>query len=274
MLKIGELSKLSRLPIKTLRYYDELGLFKPSRVDPVNNYRYYSADQLTRLNRILALKELGLTLEQIRLLLEKDLPASQVVGMLRRRQVELLQEINDHQSMLEKIEIRLSQFEQEGMMSEIEVVIKSVPALWIASVRGVVPTYPDQGSLWGQLMQVMEKESVKFNNPCFTIDHDDDYKEVNHDLEVCFPLDGEVKLPAPAVVRQLPAVAEMASLIHHGPFNTLYLSYQEMIKWLDTRGYQIVGPGREIYVYCGEGESRQDDPSYVTEIQFPVQRVK
>jgi len=140
MIKIGDFSKLSLLSVKTLRYYDEMGLLKPVQVDRFTGYRYYSASQLPRLNRILALKEMGLTLEHIRMLLEKDLPADQVLGILRRRQVELQQEIQVSEAMLRRVEVRLRQFEQENYMPKNEVTIKSVPALWVASVRGVVPT--------------------------------------------------------------------------------------------------------------------------------------
>jgi DNA-binding transcriptional MerR regulator len=68
MLKIGDFSRLSLASVKALRYYDELGLLRPARVDELTGYRYYSASQLTRLNRILVLKDLGLSLQQIALL--------------------------------------------------------------------------------------------------------------------------------------------------------------------------------------------------------------
>jgi DNA-binding transcriptional MerR regulator len=89
MFKIGDLSKLSRVSVKTLRYYDEIGLLKPAQVDRFTGYRYYSFDQLPRLNRILALKDLGFSLEQIAQVLNEGLPPAQLRGMLRLRQMEL-----------------------------------------------------------------------------------------------------------------------------------------------------------------------------------------
>ena len=59
MIRIGDFSKLSRVPIKTLRYYDEMGLLKPLHVDDFTGYRYYEYEQMTHLYRILALKDLG-----------------------------------------------------------------------------------------------------------------------------------------------------------------------------------------------------------------------
>jgi DNA-binding transcriptional MerR regulator len=71
VLKIGEFARVNQVSIATLRYYDHCGLLKPLALDPETGYRYYSLDQLPRLNRILALKELGFPLEQIAQLLEE-----------------------------------------------------------------------------------------------------------------------------------------------------------------------------------------------------------
>jgi DNA-binding transcriptional MerR regulator len=273
MIKIGDFSKLSLLSVKTLRYYDELGLLKPVRVDNLTGYRYYAAAQLSRLQRIMALKDLGLSLQQITMLLDGDLPASQMMGMLRRRQVELRQEIGQHQAMLDRIEARLRLFEQENNMSIVDVTIKSIPALWVVSVRGMAPTYPEQGHLWNQLHASMRKADVEPQLPCFTIDHDPEYRDRDHDLEVCyFVREGTVVEP-PAAVHQLPAIETMASLVHHGPYLTLPNAYSQLLKWLDENGYQICGPNREIYIYSGEGPVHQNDPSYVSEIQFPVKKI-
>src|SRR5260370_33224735 len=90
--------------VKALSYYDELGLLKPSRVDEFTGYRYYSASQLTHLNRILAMKDMGLSLEQITLLLDKELTPDQIRGMLRLKQVELLTQLEEGQARLGRIE--------------------------------------------------------------------------------------------------------------------------------------------------------------------------
>jgi len=98
--------------VKTLRYYDEIGLLKPAQVDRFTGYRYYSEDQLPRLNRILALKDLGLSLEQIGRLLDDDLPPAQLRGMLRLKQAEIQQCVEEEQARLARVEMRLRQIEQ------------------------------------------------------------------------------------------------------------------------------------------------------------------
>ena len=82
MFRIGEFSRLSRVSVRMLRHYDQLGLLTPAQIDPSTNYRFYAADQLPRLNRILTLRELGFSLEQIGALLETNLPSDQLLGML------------------------------------------------------------------------------------------------------------------------------------------------------------------------------------------------
>src|SRR5258705_13654304 len=104
MFKIGEFSRLSRVPVKTLRYYDEIGLLKPAHVDPFTDYRHYTLDQLPRLNRILALKDFGLSLEQIAQLMRNDVSAEQLRGILRLKQAELQHELDATQARLARIE--------------------------------------------------------------------------------------------------------------------------------------------------------------------------
>ena len=142
MFKIGEFSKLSHVTVKTLRYYDRIGLLKPATVDRFTSYRYYSADQLPRLNRILALKDLGLSLDQITRLLDEALSPDQIRGMLRLKQVELREQLEEEQTRLDRVEHRLRQIEKEGTMPEYQVVIKKVEPQLIASIRDMLFLYP------------------------------------------------------------------------------------------------------------------------------------
>ena len=98
MFKIGDFSRLSCVPVKTLRYYDELGLLRPAHVDRFTGYRYYAIDQLPRLNRILALKDLGFSLDQTIQLLNDELTPAQMREILRMKQAELHQRVRDEQA--------------------------------------------------------------------------------------------------------------------------------------------------------------------------------
>ncbi|MGE7111946.1 MerR family transcriptional regulator [Lysinibacillus sp. NPDC047702] len=89
MFKISEFSRLSRIPLQTLRYYDQLGILKPTKTDKSTGYRYYSAEQLLEINRIIIFKELGFTLQQIAQLLQEEISAEQIRGMLRLKESEI-----------------------------------------------------------------------------------------------------------------------------------------------------------------------------------------
>src|SRR5512134_2583878 len=102
MIRIGDFSRLSRVSIKTLRFYDEMGLLKPVSVDRFTGYRYYEFDQLPRLYRILAFKDLGFSLEEIGCLLEEELSAEQMRGMLKLRQMEIRQRVEEEAARLER----------------------------------------------------------------------------------------------------------------------------------------------------------------------------
>src|SRR6266851_5683842 len=135
MLKIGEFSRLSQVTVKTLHHYDEIGLLKPSHVDPVSDYRYYTLDQLPRLHRIMALKALGLSLEEVAQLLLEDLPPEQIRGMLRLKQTEAQRRVHEEQARLAQIEFRLRQIEMAGMMQSVDIVIKRIEPFFALTLR-------------------------------------------------------------------------------------------------------------------------------------------
>jgi DNA-binding transcriptional MerR regulator len=133
MLKIGEFSRLSQVTIKTLHHYDELGLLKPAHIDPITNYRFYAVEQLPRIHRIMALKEMGLSLEQIGILLEKELSTEEMRGMLHFKQAEIQQEMREAQRQLSMVEFRLRMIEAEINFPELDVVMKRLEPMRVLS---------------------------------------------------------------------------------------------------------------------------------------------
>ena len=158
-------------------------------------------------------------------------------------------------------------------MSKYDVVIKKLEAIKVASVRGVVPTPPDQGSLWEELMCTLEAQKARIIGPSMAIYHDPEFKERDWDIEVTMPVGGEIAPEGRIRVYNLPAVATMACVVHNGPFATIGEAYDALAKWIDANGYQIVGPGRELNLRLPEPSYNQNDPNTVNEIQFPVQKV-
>jgi DNA-binding transcriptional MerR regulator len=270
MLKIGDFSRLSQIPIDTLRYYDALGLLKPATVDPVTGYRFYAYHQLGRLNRILALKDLGLSLEQIGAMLEGEVSAEQLNGMLMLKRAEIAQHIDSEHERLERVEARLKQIEREANMPAIDVIIKQVRPQLVASIRRVMPSYDTVLPLYDELMDYLETHNMTQGRP-ITLWRDEGYRDQEVDTEVVVTLNAPVPESDRVKVYELPG-GSMASIVHNGAYKRLYKAYGSLNAWIDANGYNIIGSAREHYHYSEDPRS-WDDESYVTEIQFPVEKM-
>jgi effector-binding domain-containing protein len=268
MLKIGDFSSLAQVSIKTLRYYDDRGLLSPAYIDPETSYRYYSASQLSRLHRILALKDFGFSLEQIATCLEEKVTAEQMRGMLLLRQAEQQVRVEEERDRLGRLQSRIRLIEQESSMSQ-EVVLKQVPPQWVASVRETIANYPAVGALYPRVITGVGP-GVVGQAPCFAMWHDTEYRESNVDSEAGIFLKEPVTATGDVRVYELPA-ATVASAIHAGSYQRLQEAYDALLRWVGDNGYQVAGPIRELYLQNSQ-PVRQDDESYITEIQVPITR--
>ena len=270
MFRIGDFSKLSRVPVKTLRYYDEIGLLKPREVNRFNRYRYYAIEQLPALYRILVLKELGFPLEQIRLLLQENLTPDQLKGMLQLRRAEIEQQIEASRQQLAQVETRLRQIEQGGKLPHYDILLKSVESQWVAAVPGIISSYEQSGVIFDQLFETvlsfLDQRNLKACGPGVVI---------YGDAEESIPVEAALIIPRPVPgssrvkVYQLPAVKRMATVLHHGSFITLSEAYQALMDWIRANGFRSYEPVREVYLKYEHGG---DPNQYVTEIQFPVKK--
>lgn len=157
-------------------------------------------------------------------------------------------------------------------MSTYDVVIKKIEPLTIASVRGVVPTPPDQRSLWDELLAYLQEKDARMIGPPMAIYHDKEFQEHDWDIEVVMPLSEEISSNQRVNVYELPGAEKMACVVHTGPFATIGEAYDALAKWIGQNGYQIVGPGRELNLRLPEKLGDQHDPNTVNEIQFPVEK--
>jgi effector-binding domain-containing protein len=270
MFKIGDFSMLSRVSVKTLRYYDEIGLLKPVKVDRFTSYRYYSAEHLPRLNYIIALKDMGLSLEEIATLVNNQLTPHQMRDIFVLKRGELQRRVSEEQRQLERVEKLLVQLEKEGKMPDYQIVIKKLEPMKVASVRGTVPTYHDISILFDKMSPLFQNHASAIVGPPIAIYHDMEYREKDVDIEVAMPIAGDLSLPEPIKVGELPGVEEAASLIYKGPYETISQAYQALMAWCEANGYELAGPDREVYLTSPE---KTTDPSdYITELQQPVKK--
>jgi effector-binding domain-containing protein len=257
--------------VKTLRYYDEIGLLKPVKIDRFTGYRYYSADQLSRLNYIISLKNMGLSLEEIATLINNDLTPHQMRDIFILKKGGLQQRVNEEQRRLEQVDKLLKHIEKEGTMPDYQVVIKKVEPQLIASIRAVLPTYGDIGQLYGELFGYLGGQGITTPaGPTMFICHDPEFKESDVDVEAGVPIGKAIPGADRIKVYELPGMAAAACTVYQGPYENIGEAYRAIMAWAESHGYQITGPDRELYL-TSPNDTR-DSNQYVTEIQFPVKK--
>lgn len=281
MYKIGEFSQLGQVSTRMLRHYDKLGLLTPGQIDPFTGYRYYSIDQLGRLNRIIALKALGFSLEQVSdlLLQGESPPAKEMRGMLRLRQAEIEQELRQGRERLRQIEARLRQIEQEGQPPAYEIVVKGVPGCTLASVTAIVPTLDDMAGycerLYHRLYADLSRHNIQPLQPEITLYHTDEYRETDLKVEIGLPIDPRHLKndwsQAPFAVRSLAAVDQAAALIYEGSFANLTDAVLVLLAHVGRLGYRLDGPLRELHLSGpAHPDDRPDPAEVVLELQLPI----
>ncbi len=270
LLKIGEFARIGQVSIATLRYYDQCGLLKPDVLDPDTSYRYYSFDQLARLHRILALKEMDFPLEQIAHLLAENLSLEQLRGMFILKQVQTQRLIDTEQARLTRIAARLRQIEQEGKMPAYEVVLKQVDPLLVASIRDRIPSIGEQSHLYRRLCAYLDQQDMQCSQTSMLLlhsRHEFNGEDMSIDVEVAIPVPTTLPGNEQIHIRSLPG-GLMACTMHTGDDLFLGRAYVALYRWMKDNGYQIIGPPRLVY----HQRAKQVDLSQaVTEVQFPVE---
>jgi len=287
MLKIGEFARLAQVSVRLLHYYDHLGLISPACVDRSSGYRYYSVDQLPRLHRILALKDLGLSLEQVAYLLDGTLSAEELHGMLLLKQAELRQRVAEEQARLDRVQARLRLIEQEGSLPEIDVVVKSVPALHVLSLRRAVEFHQPPHYVFYEASAALRAhglraavETIMCRYHSFYMMQQYGLKQARRNLfEAVYVFDPAVAhedIPLEnggrLRVRDFPTVEMMACAIHCGTDNERQMAHHGLLRWISANGYALAAPMREVYLWRGSPDITSNE--HVTEIQHPIRKLE
>lgn len=275
MFTIGDFAKHGRVSVRMLRHYDALGLLRPARVDPVTGYRSYEAGQLARLNRVIALKELGFSLEQVGAVLDEKVGTQELRGMLRLRRAELETAAAEAAARLVQVETRLRTIESEGTMSADEIVVKSLPPVRLAELTGVAASYAPQdvgpviGPLYEDLCRRVETAGVVPTGPGLAYYEEAPGGEpgsvlVHAGLPVASAVRAEDLGPGVRIV-ELPGVERAATVVHRGPMDGVLPTAQALARWIDAHGHRSAGYARELTLACPE-----DREEWVTELQEPL----
>jgi DNA-binding transcriptional MerR regulator len=276
MFRIGEFSRIARVSCRLLRYYDELGLLKPARIEADTGYRYYSAAQLPQLNRILILRELGLSLEQIAQAMREELPVSTLRGMLLTRRAEVERTMQTEAERLRQIETRIAQIEADGRLPADDVMLRREPPRALLSMRRTIGSFAEGVRLLGELAQrVPARVGDAVLGPLVAIAHSPEFEPESIDVEFGFFLETAARGPLPGAggfalsVRELPAVERLAVCVRIGPPQEAHLTTARIGRFIESSGYRICGPNREVFL---QRPSPARMHEAVVEMQFPVER--
>jgi len=279
MLKIGDLSKLAHVTIKALHHYARLGLFMPAWIDRYTGYRYYTLDQLPRLNRILALKDMGFRLEQIKEIIEENLPPERLRLMFDQKQSELQQHLMTEQARLNRVAERLRYIEQEGCQPGYEIAVKTIPPQTIASMRATLPSSIPGVEKLTEMRQAIfdwvDWAGLRSNSQWIVLYHNQTYNEERSDVEIGLVVAEPVQL-APrqrskqVSLRMLSGIETAASTLHPGGLESNTRdAYSALYTWIERNGYNTQGQSRELLL----DDSFPEIASIFTEIQVPVESI-
>ena len=273
MFRIGEFSRIARVSARLLRYYDELGLLKPGVVDAATGYRYYTSSQLQRLNRILVLRDLGLSLEQIGGVIDQDASADRLRAMLELRRADAERTLAEESARLRQIETRIAQLDSgEGVD---DVLMRAEPARRIVAVRDTVGSFVEARQIIGELARTLPKRMPRESlGSIIGIAHSAEFEPDAIDVELGFVWTGEHP-PAlqqvghrPLHLRELPAVAHMATCVRVGLPEHAHLITGKIGRYVESNGYRLSGPSREVFLRPPRPDHMEES---VVEMQFPVE---
>lgn len=277
MFRIGEFSRVAQVPASLLRYYDEINLFKPIESDRHTGYRYYSVQQLTQLNRIIALKDLGLALDQIKSLIKDEISSDEIKGMLTLKKAQIEQTIQAEAMRLKAVESRLQLLERQRQFQDDDVVLKSIPAQPFLGMRSSFAGFAEALAVISQMEKIVPiTVEAKSLDRFACLIHGELYRDRNMDLEFGFILKHNLDLAIPLPngnsleVQELPAVETAVTAIRYGGPEQGHLAYSAIGTWAENHQYQLTNPGREVFIVPPKAGHESE---MVVEIQLPVKAI-
>ena len=266
LLQIGDFARITGLPVRTIRYYGDLGLLSPAEVDPSSGYRYYRVSQAERVSRLLALKECGLSLEEIRLVLDDRLTPEEFRDLLEARVDELARESARITERLQRARAQLDLLTRRLEQTMPEVTIKNTERTTIAFIREQIGGVEEIAPMFPRLFNAVDVEASV--GPAANVYHYFSEDGTSIDLEAAVPVPDDYTPSVPAKTRIIEP-AMVASVTHHGAFNRLHEAHAQLLAWVEANGYTVSGPAYEWNLVCTEPVT-QDNESYVTEVQVEV----
>lgn len=266
MFRIGEFSKMTKTTIKTLRYYDEVGLLKPAQVDVDSKYRFYTTDQLIQLHKIVALRQAGLSIEEVLSIMA----GADKKKILHLRRAEIKSQLEEAKKQLSFIDFILSEKEEDFFM-DYQAIIKELPKCIVYSKKLTVPNY----DAYFQVIPAIGEEVKKLNPTlkcavpeyCFIAYLDGEYKDRDINIEFCEAVESFGVESEDIKFKEIDSVTAV-SVMHKGAYKDLAKAYAFAFKWVEDNNYIILDNPRENYIDGIWNKEKEED--WLTELQIPI----
>ncbi len=270
MIRIGEFAQRTGVSVAALRHYAALGLLEPSYVCKESNYRFYEADQVAELHRILHLKSLGFSLVEIGEMIHHPPSTEEMSRKLEARRRACEARVQVERQKLKQLELQILIVKGLQKMTTNDVKTLLIPETTVAAIPLVLPTNEQAEQLLGEtfnrLFTSLKDQGIEPTGPCMAIWHDTPEDVVDESLEVAIPVSPSAQSAGVFEVVNLPE-QQVAAITHTGPFAEFQTCHILLKEWMALNGYRLSGPYREIY-HSPSGEHA------TTEVQYPIESIK
>ena len=269
MFRIGEFSKLVRVSPRMLRHYEKCGLFCPAETDPYTGYRYYSSGQIPLLSSIVTLRDLGFSIDEMGEILPRLDDHAYLGRVLRAKAASIHAVIEVEKDKLQRLMQMSNTIQKESNIMVYEVELKTLPAVKVLSLRGVIPQYKDEGLLWEKLGGFIAQNGVEFAGGGYSTYFDEEYKEENPDVEIAIPVTALKTSQRDFIYQEYPEIPLAATVRFSGPHDGGYdAASEKLAAWLEQNDYVFAGNLRGQALVTPADDPNQDN--WLTELQLPV----
>lgn len=251
MLNSKEISKLCKVSIDTLIALEKVGLVTPAIIDAETEERWYLSEHIPLINRILLLKDLGISNKQVSELLDRGVTLEEMQQIFHEKQMTLQKESERETRRLTRVNALLEQLANaEKTTSTYRVISKNIPAQTVASLRKKINSKKDVQYLIDQVLGQLKKNMVKPSSSPIAIYHDNEYHDQNIDVEVAVPIRINIKMypKSDLIIKELPEIKSAATVVHSGSCEFMSAPYIALFSWIEKNNYCIVGPNREVHL--------------------------
>ncbi|MGG5371689.1 MerR family transcriptional regulator [Enterococcus sp. AZ196] len=268
-MKIGDFSKLTKVSVRMLRYYDKEDVLKPQKIDNENGHRSYSITQVPTLQKVIMLRDLNFGINEIKEIIT-HWDKETLLNHMKERLQTTYQIIDEEQDRALKIQQAMEHIQKNETDRHYSVVIKSIPELLVLSLRRKMHHHFEEEILWNELYHFIQEkrlsiDQTRYNN--IAIYHDS--KDDSVDIEVAYIVKKKGINSASINYRTLDEVTLMASMMVYGSYQHIDEAYRSFVDWLSNHSeYSIGDTSRQITIIDHRHTNNEED--FLTEIQIPL----